>query len=50
MPYKIAFIDNDPYDGWWYTDIVIDALFLTDVLVNLSSAFYNADGELVVNR
>ena len=50
MPYKIAFIDSVPGDGWFYLDIVIDTLFFLDVCVNLTSAYYDEERVLITNR
>lgn len=46
MPYKIAFIDNEIYDGWWFWDLTIDALFFVDIIMNICSAYYDSDGVL----
>jgi hypothetical protein len=34
MPYRIAFIENEMFDAWWWVDLVIDFLFFCDVIVN----------------
>ena len=34
MPYRIAFIENKIFDAWFYVDLLIDILFLIDVIVN----------------
>jgi hypothetical protein len=50
MPYRIAFIDSIMFDSWWFIDLIIDILFLFDVFVNLTSAYYDHEGKLVTQR
>jgi len=50
MPYKIAFIESEPGDGWFYLEIVLDLLFFVDVIVNIFSAYYDNESQLVTNR
>ena len=39
IPYKVAFIDQNIY-GWDLLDLIIDCLFLFDVVLNFFSAVY----------
>jgi hypothetical protein len=50
MPFRLAFVDGDSYDGWWYLDIVIDTLFFIDILVNINSAYLDNEGQLITDR
>jgi len=50
MPFKLAFIDSQPFDSWWYANLIIDFLFLFDIFVNLSSAYYDSESNIIVNR
>jgi hypothetical protein len=34
MPYRIAFIESELFDTWFFIDLTIDALFFADFLVN----------------
>ncbi len=49
MPYKISFIDN-PGTAWFCIDLIIDCLFMTDVCINLDTAFYTPENVLVTSR
>ena len=49
MPFTMAFVDTD--DGaWFYFNLCLDAAFLTDVVINMFSAYYDEDNRLVTNR
>jgi hypothetical protein len=50
MPYRMAFAEPEMFDIWWYLEIVVDIGFFTDLCVNLFSAYYNAENQLVTNR
>ena len=50
MPYRLAFIDHVWFDTWFWVELTVDALFLMDFLVNLNTAYFNIDGDLVVSR
>jgi len=50
MPYRIAFIDNKLFDEWFFLDLMIDILFFIDVIVNMTSAYYDNEGRLVTSR
>ena len=43
MPYKIAFIEVEPMSNWFFVDIIIDALFFTDFVINCFSAYYDEE-------
>ena len=45
-PYRNAFIETQPFDNWFYMEIIIDFLFSFDVLVNSLTAFEKFDGTL----
>ena len=46
----MSFIDFVWYDDWFYMELVVDALFFTDFLINLNSAFRGEDDELITSR
>ena len=50
MPYRISFVEFVWYDDWFYVELVVDALFFTDFLVNLNSAYRVEDDVLVTSR
>ena len=51
MPYKMAYIDSEFGDNWFVIDMVIDALFFIDVLVNWTTAYHDdIEGVLVTSR
>ena len=50
MPYRMAFIDSELYDDWFWIEISIDALFFCDFLVNCTSAYYGSEGMLITDR
>lgn len=49
-PFTIAFNDSTTLDAWEIIDLVIDAFFFFDVLVNLNSAYYDSSSNLITNR
>jgi hypothetical protein len=49
VPYRIAFEDIAP-TGWFYTDTVIDFLFIIDLILNFFTAVENDHGEIIVER
>mmetsp|Transcript_15490 Transcript_15490/g.28098 ORF Transcript_15490/g.28098 Transcript_15490/m.28098 type:complete len:700 (+) Transcript_15490:60-2159(+) len=50
MPFRIAFMDSDSIDGWWYFDNVVDLLFFIDLVINCCSAYYDAYEILVISK
>lgn len=34
MPYRMAFIEAEIWSDWFIAELIIDLLFLTDVVVN----------------
>jgi hypothetical protein len=50
MPYKMAFIDSKAGDVWFYTDVIVDTLFFCDVCVNLLTAYFDIDGQIITDR
>jgi hyperpolarization activated cyclic nucleotide-gated potassium channel 2 len=50
MPFRMAFIDIVWGDEWFWVEVVINALFFTDFLVNCFSAYYDVEGKLVTSR
>ena len=50
MPYRMAFIEPVWLDAWFFIELTVDILFMVDVIVNLCSAFYDSEGELVTDR
>jgi len=49
VPYRIPFEDTTPNE-WIILDIIIDSIFLFDVLLNFFTAFEDENGELIVER
>ena len=43
-PYRNAFIESKAFDDWFYLEIVIDVLFMVDVIINLLTAHERFDG------
>ncbi len=41
MPYKVSFI-SDPIYGWTIFDTVIDFLFLSDLVINLNTPYFDS--------
>ena len=41
MPFRLAFIKAPIGSSWFWVETVIDIFFIMDVIVNLTSAFYN---------
>jgi hypothetical protein len=50
MPYRLAFVDPVDYNAWFFVEMLIDVLFFIDVIVNLLTAYYTSDGELITRR
>lgn len=49
VPYRIAFEDVAP-PAWFYTDTVLDFLFIIDLILNFFSAIENDNGEVIVDH
>ena len=49
MPYRIAFVSEES-EGYIVIDYIIDGLFMMDVIVNLLSAYYDENDELIVSK
>ena len=49
MPFEIAFINVENTAEWFVFDNIIDFAFITDVIINFFSAYYddNDDGTLI---
>ena len=50
MPFLMAFEDIEQNSPWFFTELVIDFLFMLDILVNFNSAYYDTNGNLVKDR
>jgi CRP-like cAMP-binding protein len=50
MPFRIAFMDGDKIDGWWYFDNIVDLLFFSDVVINCICGYYDAYENLVTSK
>ena len=48
-PYKIAFLSKQSI-GWMVTDIIIDLLFLADLMLNFFMAYFDEEEEIVTDR
>jgi hypothetical protein len=49
MPYRIAFVSEES-EGYLVIDYIIDGLFMLDVVINLLSAYYDENEELIVSK
>jgi len=49
VPYRIAFEDVAP-PPWFYTDTILDFLFIIDLGLNFFSAIENDNGEIIVEH
>ncbi len=49
MPYKLAFLDTTQ-GTWFYIELTVDCLFMTDVLVNFNTACETPSGVLETSR
>jgi hypothetical protein len=47
MPYRVALIDGNTFDDWWWCDNVLNILFFIDFLLTCFTAYYNEFDELV---
>lgn len=50
MPFSLAFCEAEPWNAWYVIDIVLDCLFFTDLVINLFSAYYDSNSNLVTSR
>ena len=50
MPYRMAFLETEKYDDWYYVELTVDALFFLDLILNFFSAYYSDDGTLIIGR
>jgi len=50
MPFSMAFVESEPWDVLYTFDLVLDALFFLDVIVNIFSCYTDEEGKLVTNR
>ena len=48
-PYRVAFFDVDTTE-WTLADLVVDGLFLIDIILNFITAYYDSEEDLVINR
>jgi hypothetical protein len=49
VPYRIPFEDQTP-EEWVNLDIVIDSIFILDVILNFFTAFEDETGEIITNK
>ncbi len=49
VPYRIAFEDVTPI-GWFYTDTILDFLFIIDMSLNFFTAIETDNGEIIVEH
>ena len=50
MPYRMAFIEYELWDDWFFIDLTIDSLFFIDFVVNCFSAYLDGEGYMVIDR
>jgi len=49
VPYAVSFIDNSS-DGQFIFDLIVDASFLTDIVLTFFSIYDDGTGNYVTNR
>ena len=49
-PFVITFLDTGTLDTWFAIDTVIDFCYITDVILNCNTAFFDVDARLKVER
>jgi len=49
-PYRMAFMEDVFFDGLTTTDLVLNGLFLADMLINFNSAYIREDGSIEDHR
>ena len=47
-PYQVAFIESN--DFWFIWDIVVDGIFLTDLVINFFTAYFDNEDNLIVTH
>jgi len=50
MPYKLAFLDFENGDAWYFLDVIANICFFIDLFVNSFTAFYDDDGNLIIQN
>ena len=50
MPFNLAFVDGEPWDGWFVTDLIMDFLFFIDILIIFNTAYTDNEGLLIGDR
>ena len=50
MPYVMAFIESQSWDTWFWISLVLDILFMSDLILNFLTAYFNNEGTLITNR
>lgn len=50
MPYSTVFLETGQFDSWFIIEIILDSLFFLDIIINLNTGFYNADGFFIRKR
>ena len=50
MPFNLSFQDFGTDDNWYYIDTIIDFSFVTDLIVNMFSAFIDEEGKLITSN
>jgi hypothetical protein len=50
MPYLLAFEKLNPENPWYWIEVLVDVLFSIDILVILSTAYYDSEHSLITSR
>lgn len=40
-PVKVCFVDDGDEESWYTIDLIFDLYFISDILINFISAYYN---------
>lgn len=46
MPFRLAFYETVFFDAWAIAELVVDSLFIFDMIVNMFSSYINSDNHL----
>lgn len=50
MPYSMAFVESTMWDSWFIFDLMVNMIFILDILINLTCAYTDSEGVLVTSR
>lgn len=50
VPYRLAFISGDDDITWQILSNLVNSLFIIDMIINFTTAFYDEDFNFIINR